>query len=99
MEGWQIYNFLNYVRRYKTYDYTLLVTHIDSSFDNGFVRSMGYYQSLKREVAGSVLMHSHSNVTDPDQLLMEHYLGTLKKSAVYLVINIGVTIFALCNVK
>lgn len=58
-----------------------------------------YYQSLKHGVAGSVLMHSHRGVTDPDQLLMEHYLGTLKKSAVYLVINIGVTIFALCNVK
>lgn len=37
-----------------------------------------YYQSLKHEVARSVLMHSHSGVTDPDQLLMEHYLGTLK---------------------
>lgn len=58
-----------------------------------------YFESLKNQTIGSVLMQSDSDVAGPNRLFLEQYLSTLKKSVIYLIINIAVTIFALVNIN
>ncbi len=58
-----------------------------------------YYHSVGHEVLGSAAMHSGDDMVGSNRLFVENYFNSLIKSIIYMVINIGVTVFAISNVK
>ena len=58
-----------------------------------------YFSSVRDETISSVVMQPESDFAGPYRLFAEQYMDMIKKSVIYLVINIVVTIFVLANIK
>lgn len=61
--------------------------------------ALDYYDSLRSEAIESVVFQNNDDFAGIQRMYLDQYLDNVKKTVAYLVVNIGVTIFAIRSVK